>query len=546
MLTENTATGGRRQGLPRGLRALPEPALAARAALPVLLALAITAGLARAAVDDASPQARAEIETLIEQLGDDRFPVRERAEEALLERAVEAHEALERARQSPDAEVRFRAGRIYDAARQDIERARRLARWKRLRDSGVALIERAHWHRDDLSPLLPPAGCEAGIAVVDGDHRLHLLDPATGQTRWSRKVDPENWDAMGAGEGMVLGASRNRRAVTIKSVTDGRRLGRAEVDARVLHIVPSAEGVLTMDAAGRFTSWQRDGQQRWSVRMPPGLPAGPPRVDAGRVYAASNHGRQVLVIELESGRVLERAEIDAVGLWWGALHGDRWVLGSSDGLVVLDRDGPALRWRFKTDSALDVPGAGSTQGYRRRASAAPAFADDGAMLLLPTGWGLLAIDSDTQRMVWRFVPIALDEDAPEGIDDGEALIERFGDMGEPVVADGRVIVPTREALHAVRVADGTELWRLPTARWGVERALVVGDALIHWGPPSADDDDVDGAGKWWPRIHALDFDMGLDDDDGEADPPTSQLMALPLSVEGEAEAEAPVEAGVER
>ncbi|WP_277553546.1 PQQ-binding-like beta-propeller repeat protein [Halobaculum limi] len=126
--------------------------------------------------------------------------------------------------------------------------------------------------------------------------------------------------------------------------------------------------------------------------------------------------------------------------------------GSYDGVSPgddADTDWPRPRHDARaTGYAPDAaaPRTGATVSWRRQTFLPrPPVVADGLVLRTAAGVGITAYDVDSGEERWSYEP------------------DEHPTVGAPAVHDGVAYVPMREGLTAVRLADGEELWRGPSA-----------------------------------------------------------------------------------
>jgi outer membrane protein assembly factor BamB len=173
----------------------------------------------------------------------------------------------------------------------------------------------------------------------------------------------------------------------------------------------------------------------------------------GTPFAMAVRANRTVVLDLETGRTLWH--IGRPPLIWhkGYIHvpqrGLLLVYGqtATRGHVIVASNYAtgAVAWRQEdlystgplADEARDIE-------YSDRQ---PALVDDRMIVLDPTHDGLVALDVDTGRLLWRIPELVLKE--PGAIAEGSARMRVDGD---------RLFIPVKKTIVAVGVADGAVLW----------------------------------------------------------------------------------------
>ncbi|OPX25005.1 MAG: hypothetical protein B1H04_00910 [Planctomycetales bacterium 4484_123] len=257
-------------------------------------ALVLWLAPARAAEPGSAPAGAdpARIGRLVEQLGAEKYHLRQQAEEELIRIGPPAVKALERALKSDDAEVRARAAKALaqirkGAFRRRCEAVQQNLLWR------APLAEGA-----SDGPVV--AGGTAMCMLLDG--RAYAVDAATGKKLWEAACRPDG--GLLAREAVVYlvspaGVLKALDAGTGRAVKDFKGpevAGRPSLCGGIIYAAAkTGKALLAVDAA--------TGRARWRGALPGKVPVQVAPVAAGRlVYVATDHGRVHALDIARSGR----------------------------------------------------------------------------------------------------------------------------------------------------------------------------------------------------------------------------------------------------
>ncbi len=315
--------------------------------------------------------------------------------------------------------------------------------WSFKAEAGVATALTVGSYRSATDPR--GASAPRGYAVYFGDRKanVYAVDAESGRPIWTRKVDSHSAASITGSptvyDGRVFvpvqGIGEESRATSGDYACCTFRGSVSALDASTGRVIWKTYTV----APSRPRAKNKDGVEMYG-------PAGggiwsAPTVDPrrGLVYVATGNGYAgppqpttdaVMALDLRTGAVRWARQV---------LAGDIWVMGCN------------------AHNAPDNPACPPTLGADFDFSASPALARVGAreLLVLPQKSGLaFALDPDREgQIVWRY-----------RIGRGSGLGGEWGAAIEGTVAYFGVadlLTPTPGGLRAVRLADGTPLWRKP-------------------------------------------------------------------------------------
>ncbi|MGK3094581.1 PQQ-binding-like beta-propeller repeat protein [Streptomyces sp. WAC01490] len=241
-----------------------------------------------------------------------------------------------------------------------------------------------------LQPVL-----ESGTLVVRDGYWLVGFDRTAGKRIWALQTA---FDALPVtGSGQVFVADRSGRVVPIDARTGrkGRPLpihmtdGSAVVDRGTLFTAAPDAHVHALDLASRVPLW---------TRPVGGVPAGPPRVCAGRVFLQTCHGSNGgdgtsmdgdLWAFSADGSLHMHAVQEGELLHWAVDDSNVYVVSRNQPgqsrITALDSDSGRMRWYHSFDGDL----AGKPALARR------------SVYVTTTGGDMVALASDTGRELWR-------------------------------------------------------------------------------------------------------------------------------------------------
>lgn len=203
---------------------------------------------------------------------------------------------------------------------------------------GYAETSGRSWTRGDLGAVLPAPLAQGTLYVAGRDGRLTALDPATGTTRWSRRLSPGLHPPAVVGDRLIVGG-RERRLVALAG-DDGRVRWSAELDQE-LALAPLARGDAVVAATYGPTVEAFDagtGTVRWrrGLRSAPSLLA-----PLGADVLAGTFDGTLLVFDAQTGALRFRRHVAGRAEQPPLVQGGRWyqplrVGRASGALLVLD------------------------------------------------------------------------------------------------------------------------------------------------------------------------------------------------------------------
>jgi outer membrane protein assembly factor BamB len=294
-----------------------------------------------------------------------------------------------------------------------------------------------------------PIVADGTVYVHDMDERLWALEAATGETVWSRKLNPD-WLGPGLGDGTLVVPTE--QGLVALNAADGSERWRAVegldpefggasplvVDGTIY--MPLGVSLYALDAA--------TGERRW--RVPTGLPSkSMPAVDGETVFFA---GEDTYVYALDAATGAERwrtktdGQIDA-----NVTLTDETVCVATEAKTVyaLDRESGAVRWTYRFPS--------NTDGHGRRPES---LATDGARVYVLTDDRLTALAASSGGRCWRHRDVSTTY------------------LSAVAVCDGRVYVPDQRGLAVLAAASGEERDVVETERFRAGPAIADGALYV--------------------------------------------------------------------
>jgi len=262
---------------------------------------------------------------------------------------------------------------------------------------------------------------------------------------------------------------------------------------------------------------------------------GSPTVVGGLAYIPSGDG-SLRAVDLNSGTVRWRAELDSPLHSTPAVAGNRIVVTTRDGrIVALDRDGGKERWQVTTGPLLPFPwghesgdvyvsspvvsggtvvaGAGDGMVYavdlasgrvrwrgatEGRVRSSPAV-DGGTVYVGSADGRVYAFDLATGAERWRF------ETEGVGHFSGDFGYDRRTIQSSPAVADGMVYVGARDGkFYALDAATGALRWRVSHETSWINTSPAVVDGVVYLGSSDASIvqavDALTGKERWRKKL----------------------------------------------
>ncbi|WP_063046838.1 outer membrane protein assembly factor BamB family protein [Nocardia pseudovaccinii] len=280
----------------------------------------------------------------------------------------------------------------------------------------------------------PGPGENAGLTV--GPVRMHGIDPATGQVRWTTDVG----ELLGCREQVFDGkiACHGTNRVLIIEAATGAVLADHTTDFEVMDVAVR-DGAVSV--TGRTADWMTAVVTRgtasaidatWRRTYPTPIPGDPVRPRIAQDYFMDGHDRSVRVYDLRTGELLFTAP--------GGYTFDSGIVASQ----VIDRSGSAGRVTL-----LDRNGHPITEVSN------PSFVFDWYPTATATPPPILtgesAYERTTGRILWTNAQIGIDDSAGR-----QCAIE--GVVGDTVIVGS----PDGLQLAGLDLTDGHQIWQQPT------------------------------------------------------------------------------------
>lgn len=242
------------------------------------------------------------------------------------------------------------------------------------------------------APVQAPA-VTGSLVVVASGRLLLAFDAVRGERRWAVTMDHVLSGPAVAG-GLVYAGSWGGRLTAIVAAS-GEMAWRAQTDEATVLSVPTIAGdtVLISSETGAVYAFDaRTGNRRWRTQTGPG--PGPPRVAGATVYVGSGDGALV-ALDVLSGHLRWQVAVAPAGHCCGApaIAGGSLYLGLKEGLIALDADTGAERWRWESGGyQVSAPMLADNTIYAGGSATAGSHHHAGF---------LVAVDAHTGREIWR-------------------------------------------------------------------------------------------------------------------------------------------------
>jgi len=479
-------------------------------------AMLLTASPARA-VDGDKPQAdAAEIATLVKQLGDDSYAVREAAQKKLIEIGPPARDAVAAAVESKDPEVSTRAKAILEAiadasARQAAEAIKKNLLWKAPLANGVKG---------------PPKAAKGVVCCVSNASELRAIDAKTGKGLWKFKTNGQAW-TLSDRTVYTPDANGNLSALDIRT----GKVRPAFTPRAVFGPPTAAGGMIVVGGLGK-TLWAldaRSGKTLKEIKVSDAVVLAP-AVAGDKAYVLTRDGK-VQAADLTAGKILWAARAAKTVAHAIAVRDGRVIVHADEKLLAFDAaDGKTL-WSAPISEKPRAAGlvgrvaVAQRRGAAVRAAPAP-LAAEAKGVYLATARGVVAFDPTRGAKLWEYkLPDA--EAAPAGNPFGGNVVIMGGGLGGnvqvrivmggaqgaqvfqmvngrvvasaglagPALADGVAYVGGVKGLHAIDTRTHKRLWTFKTPQPVVETP-VIADGVVYFATH-------DPAGQKGTTLYAL-------------------------------------------
>ena len=428
--------------------------------LPALLLgqVPTTAPTSRPATQ-ASPE---KIRALIEQLGDKNFKLRAAAENQLIVIGAPALEAMRKATESTDAEIKSRAAALVIEI-----------------DAAISAAASDEMAKNYLWSYPIKDGCVGAPAVfgdtayaIGKDGKFHAVDIKTGKKVWAADPGDGIWGAeVFAGNEVVF--LTQGMAANVFSAKDGKPLWKKDMNkSRVgedymagrLNAWDLGELVVTQAGVNTYKAFKAaTGDDAWQVEVKQPDVNSPcaPAFSDGVLYAKA--GQKLVAIELATRKEVWSQDKDVGGCTALGIGGKTVCCLVGDRIVALDTAKGQKLWAAATPAAGDMP-PGMRPGIGR---VERLVVDDSRLYLaLFGGQGVATYDlKKGDRKILKLdmeVPLrASEQPKPTSFDpDDSPVLPGVQGLTWWIVSAGRLYAANDSALMAFDAADGHRIWLL--------------------------------------------------------------------------------------
>jgi outer membrane protein assembly factor BamB len=334
------------------------------------------------------------------------------------------------------------------------------------------------WKVETGGPIVSSPALVEGVVVIGSDDgAVYGLDPATGDQRWLYLAEGPVEAPVTADDGVAYVASRSGEVTALDART-GKEIW-ASAPGDVLRTAPAVNetGVFVVDDSHNLRAFDRQtGKKSWEITN--GSYVGPPLVNGDGLVVARSDGR-IQHLNPDGGRMQpEKGWNDAsagnpidgdptfsIGPTAGG--GAVWVATDTAAVLRLGLPtGPAPIEPVWDAAFSNLPFSGDVTQYT-----ATGYRGEALLLGASNNIYLVDVESGEARKVGGL-------DAASG-----------GPASEPVVAGDTLLAASGDALHAVHLPDGEELWRFEGGA-SLRPPVVAGERALWISTPGNGDPDT--------------------------------------------------------